>query len=595
MDPPFANRPRSQASWLDWPRGPLLSLILILLVSLPGVFTGWVADDLIHHEMLAGRQGSVARTADMAYCFSGGPKQVPPLKWEPWWRNPQLRICYFRPLSSLTLAMDHRFLAQHPGLAHLHGLMWFLLACGGVYFLARALLDPRTATVASFVYGTSTAAFTGRVWIAARHASVAAAFTVVGLALYVSARERQQALRSALGLAVLACGLLGGEGALGGTGFVIAYELVRSRDPLRRRLTYAGVATGLALAFVYWYAQSGFGTAGSGEYLDPMREPGAFLAALPVRLLTLLSQAVLGIPSGPWMLPPLHPILPISGAVSLALLTGAIVLRRRELGEQHLRTLRFLALGALMAAAPASTAVLGGRVLMIPGIGLSILLAAALPLQRSGFPQRFGWQRMLARSVAVVLAACLLVVHPIIDLGQLYVLRLTEQAESRLAGSSLAGCAAAQRFLVLGTNEVTVGWYAPYLLADTIGERRWDQLSLATGELEVTRTGPRSLCLRARRGQVLGGMLYKGFGPRQLATDGPKTVAIPGASIRIAEADKRGVQSLCLELSESEAASADDARYCWLRYDGTHLVPTGLPAVGASLAIPYVKGPLTDS
>lgn len=597
-DPSADTGSSTAARWFDWPRGALTSLVLILLVCLPGLGTNFVADDLLHREMLRGSQAGALRTADMAYCFGGGPKHVAPLKWEPWWTNPELRLCYFRPLSSLTLALDHRLFANHPAAAHVHGLLWFLLACGGVYFLARTLLDDRTAAVASFIYGTSTAAFTARLWIAARHASVAAAFCAVGLALYVAHRQRGHTLRAAFGLAVLALGLLGGEGALGGFGFVFAYELVCAKDSRRTRLAFGSVAAALVLGFVGWYSHTGFGAVGCGAYLDPMRNPVEFLAALPGRSLTLLSQVVFGTPSGPWMMPPLRPVLPLSGALGLGLLLAAVGLRREQLGTQVLAVLRFLAFGAALAVGPATTALLGGRVLLIPGIGLSIFLAAVTrPWERSTYalpvpPLRL--RPLLGRLAVLALIAGFAVLSPVIDVGQLYFLYLTERAERQMASSPLDRCPAAERYFVLGTNEITVGWYAPYLLKDAIGQRPWDQLSLATGDLELTRTGERAICLHTRGGQVLAGMLYQEFGPQDPTRRGHRDVALTGATLHLGEANARGVQSLCLELTGPHAAPADDPRYCWLRYDGTRLLPIRLPAIGDGLTIPYVKGPLTD-
>ncbi len=587
---------RSLGRWFDWPRGPLLSLALILLVCLPGLPTDYIADDLIHRELLAG--SAPPRTADMAYCFSGGPKQVPPLRLEPWWRNPELRLCYFRPLSSLSLALDHRLFPQQPLIAHLHSLLWFLVACAGVYGLARTLFDDRTATVASFIYGTSTAAFTARLWIAARHASVAAAFTAVGLAIYISGRERGRLGQAACGLIGLSLGLLGGEGALGGAGLVVAYELVRSPASWRARLALCAGVTALALAFVLWYARAGFGSVGCGAYADPMRDPAAFLAVLPARLLTLLSQAVFGTPSGPWMMPPLRPILPLSGALALTLLAATGWLRRESLGPEVLGKLRFLVLGAALAAVPASTALLGGRVLLIPGIALSLILAVLTrPWDGSVYrrPARSaGLRPRLAHWAGLILIAGFAVLHPIIDVGQLYYLYLTQRAERRLAASPLSHCAAAERFFVLGSNEITVGWYAPYLLKATIGQRRWDQLSLATGDLEVSRPDPRRLCLRGRTGLALGGMLYREFGPQRAVDRGQRALPLGDAVVQLGDANQSGVQSLCLELAGPATASLADPRYCWLRYDGTQLVPFELPAVHTQLVLPYVKGKLTD-
>lgn len=580
--------------WLHGTRGPLLCLALILLFCAPSLSSGWLGDDLIHHEMLVGGEASAARTADLAYCFSGGPKRLPPLAANPWWTNPSLRLCYFRPLSSLTLALDHHLFWRHPALAHVHSWLWFLLACGGVYSLARILLDARAATLAALIYGTSSFAFTARVWIAARHACVSAALTAIALALYVRGRERHSPRLALCGLVLLAAGLLGGEGALGGFGFVLAYELVRARDAVYPRLAYGAAATAIALGYVVWYARSGFGAVGCGAYLDPMRQPSDFLLGLPGRLLTLLAQAVLGIPSGPWMLPPLHPLFPLCGVVALLLLLAAFRFRAQPLTSTEKPTLHFLAVGSLLGAFPATTALFGGRVLMIPGIGLSLLLALAITPGIAAACTASSSLRLRSRIVVLLLLAGVCLAHPIVGIGQIYVLHRTQQAEQRVAHSPIGVCATARHVYVLGTNEITIGWYAPYLLQHSPRQRSWDQLSLATGDLQITRHSERALCLRAQNGRALAGMLYKEFGPPYTSAAQRAEVTLSGATVRLGEVDAQGVRSLCVELNGAEAASADDPRYCWLRYDGTQLVSIALPAVGSSLVLPYVRGLLTD-
>ena len=51
----------------------------------------------------------------------------------PWWTDPELKIAFFRPVSSLTHWLDERLWPSSPVLMHLHSLAWF-----GVLLVAAA-------------------------------------------------------------------------------------------------------------------------------------------------------------------------------------------------------------------------------------------------------------------------------------------------------------------------------------------------------------------------------------------------------------------------------------------------------------------------
>lgn len=555
-----------------------IAFAVIVLLSVPALGIGWLHDDFIQREMLTGSAAGLSRGPDELYCFAGGPRGLAGSRWEVWWRSPQLTACFFRPLSSLTLALDHRL--GQPLLAHLHGLLWLLLACAGVTALAWSLLGPALAARAGLIYGISSYTSSLVAWVAARHAAVSAALVAWGLWLYVRSRRQERA--AMLGLALLCLALLGGEGALGGLGFAVAYELLAARGARRVRGLHAAAAAALGVFYVLWYARSGYGTAGAGAYLDPLHHTGEFLAALPGRLLCLLGEAVLGAPSALWSFSSHQLLLSGVGALGLILVLAALRQAQRAAAPEALRILRFLGLGALLSAIPAAAALLGGRVLLVPGIGLSILFAAALPTQG---PRS-------APAAAVALALGVLLLSPLSRLAQILTLRRIAAAEQQLGRSPLAGCENARHYLLLGTDEFSVAMYAPYLLASRLGQKSWQQLTLASGDIEVSRPDRRTLRLSGSGGHLLSGLLYTINRPPRSPLTAGMQLPIPGSpvdiQVRIESAQPTAVSALRVELP----VAADDRGFCWLRYDGKQLIPLALPEVGGELRIPHVRGPM---
>lgn len=582
------NTPGVAGAALGSRRQLLLTFLLILLVNLPTLFSGWLSDDFIHRDMLTTDSASAHRELTDAYCFKGGPRELRWEKWQPWWQAPDFRLCYFRPLASLSLAFDHLVLAQYPFLAHLHGLLWFLVACGAVYVLAARLLDPRTACVACLSYGISSFSCSAVSWIAARHALVSTTLSAVGLTVYVLARLGGKTPQALLGLGLLALASLGGEGALGSSGFVIAYELFMSRDPWRARLAYLAAAGAFPLAFVLWYARAGYGVAGSAAYLDPVHHPVEFLTALPGRLAALFAEAALGLPADLWQLPALRPVLVGGGVFGLLLLLVILGLREEPGDERGLRTARFLGLGALLAAVPSTAAILGGRVVLLPAVGLSIVLAGALSPWSRALRSQSGARPTVVRFAVLILGLGMFVLNPLTRTMQVLKIRETEAGQRRLAASTLAGCEGAEHYFIIGPNEMILGIYGPYLLQHRLASHSWHQLTLATGDVELWRLTDRTLRLRARSRALLGGLSYGlSHSDRQPIEPGA-TFKVGEASLRVEESGATGARSLHLSLPRS----ADDRVYCWLRYNGAELVSMPLPAVGSQRTIPYVRGPV---
>src|SRR4051812_30505825 len=115
--------------------GPGLILATVCLASivlaLPALRSPFFADDAVHRAMLTGRSPTGLHWGPLhLYEFVGGAGHEAGAMRDrgilPWFADDQLRLRFFRPLSSATLAADERLFGPVTWPARLHSLLWFL-------------------------------------------------------------------------------------------------------------------------------------------------------------------------------------------------------------------------------------------------------------------------------------------------------------------------------------------------------------------------------------------------------------------------------------------------------------------------------------
>ncbi len=285
---------------------------------------------------------------------------------------------YYRPLATLSLALDHALYRGHPTGFHATNLLAHLACTALVFLLARrAGAGERGAALAAALFGALPRGTEAVDWISGRTDLLAAAGALLGLWLHDPAAA---AGRKRIGAAVaVAAGLLCKETALAAALAIAAFEALRLRETqsperLPERLAPLGVAlllwTTLRLA-----AGVGLSTA----VVDPLG--------------TRALHALAALGTYAWMLlDPLRPNLQIGlvgviethfvvlGVVVLAGCAGAAALAWRARAPAFACAAGVLALAALLPAlhlVPIPLRTLAAdRCLYLPAAGLAVVLAA---------------------------------------------------------------------------------------------------------------------------------------------------------------------------------------------------------------------------
>lgn len=363
-------------------RAPLVAAALAMVLSLSSLGDGLVSDDrLLWLGATHGMQELLGTRAPWdLFRFYDAEETVllhRDLGLGPWWASPDLRMSFFRPLSSLTHWVDFHLFPGAPWAMHAENvLLYGLLALAVARLLRRIEGGSVVAGLAAVMYAIDDAHGMPVGWISMRNALLATLFGTLAIERHAYARsleaspERTRATLVAVGAFGLA--LLSGEASLGALAYLGSYALVLDRGTLAARARSLAPYLGLVALWAVPYAALGYGARASGMYIDPRGETGDYLLALPERIGMLL-QGQLGFPpSDVAMLLPREHIaiwLPLTG-VTIVLV--ALVLWR------VLRTdvsARFWALGALVACIPVSATWPSDRLLLFCGIGAFALVA----------------------------------------------------------------------------------------------------------------------------------------------------------------------------------------------------------------------------
>ena len=295
----FKRIPRSLDRLSGSKTGALVLLFVVVLIAWPGLNSGFQLDDYEQNLILQGDaefpEAGQPSWWDL-FCFAEGSAEANLARIDrgllPWWSSETLRFNFLRPVSAITHWLDHQLWPGTPWAMHVHSLLWYLLTV----FLCHRLY--RRFTAATWAAGLATVMFAVDdihaitvTWIANRNHLIACVLVLVAFACHVCWRLQG---RASLGFA--ACGLflmalLASEAAVAFGAFVVAWATAIETDrSWRRRLI--GIVPSLMTGFAWLmvYRTLGFGSSGSGGYVDPVDQPLSFLVACLERIPAFLAS-----------------------------------------------------------------------------------------------------------------------------------------------------------------------------------------------------------------------------------------------------------------------------------------------------------------
>ena len=569
----------------------LVTAVLIAgaFVHRPSLSLGYLADDYLQNAMLDGEY-PVPRSALDLYSFikPGELARIMDAGTVPWWSHPDFTLQALRPLSSALLWMDHRLLGLSAYAQHVHSLLWWALVVIAFSVFCRELLSPRIAALAIVLFGLDPAHVVPIAWIANRAALVSTFFGLLGLIYYVRFRRRGGAGAAALAAAGFALALAGGEYGLCVLAYAFTYELFVATDPLRGRLKAWLPAALPALVYVSVYVILGFGPTATAAYVSPLSAPRAYISQAVVRLPALLASELLMFPPEFVFTVVLHEMRLVLWLVPPLFVMGLLFLGTiRRAGTEEARMLRWLGAGMLLAMLPLIGTIPDTRLLLIPSIGGSVLIAALFADVASRFLQRAELRRPLfwARALATTL---LFLFHVVLVAPASATTSARVRDANQLARNAFAQVeiddriVARQDLIVINAPDPLTLLYVPQVRKEQelSTPRVWRGLSMTPHPVRVQRVAADTLELSVAQGSLTDMPIATLVRPLDLGLLPGEIISLERLSIQVFAVGPTGPQRVRFKFSES----LDSDSVGLLVLSGGRLVRMAKLPVGGELA-----------
>jgi hypothetical protein len=563
---------------------PLATIILALLLVSPCLPTPPFADDYMQLARLdpaLNVPGFAYAPLDLFTFVSGDPAQRAFFMEKGlygWWLAPGFRMSFWRPLSCVTHLVDQRLWPGSTVLPHLHSLLWFAALLSVVAALYRRFHVPWIAHLALLLYAVDDARAWVVGWVGGRNALVAATLAFAALLVHDHARRSGWRAGTFLAPAVFATALLGGEAALGVTGYLFAYALFIDQGRLVRRLARLLPYAALSAIWLMAYRALGYGTSGGGMYLNPLDEPLPYLRAVAERLPVLLAAQVGTGLSDVWLF--LRPSLKLASYLLALLVLAAVALMLVPLWRRS-ATCRFWVVGAVLSLAPVCATFPMDRLLVFAGVGAMAAVALVFAeWQERGSLALLPRAPRLAATVVVVLAVFHLVLAPLmLSLGVVTIGQLTRMTE-HLDASLPADDTIRRKTLIIVSNPAELTNLSLWTRRQVLGMPAPERMRLLVagfGKVRVTRLDAITLRVRPEKGFFDNELARVERGASRPFRPGDE-VALSDMRARVREMTPDGRPA---EVDFTFAAPLEDPRFLWKRIrSGGTFVDWPLPAVG---------------
>lgn len=560
-------------------------------MTLPALWSGWQQDDLLQRYYLLGNpdpSGTPVSPLNIFAFLDGDSATIArhrDLGVIPWWTYPRLRLAFFRPLTGLTHYSDYALWPRSAELMHAQNLLWFGALIAAVTLLYRRLHGVTwLAGLAALLYALDDAHGLPAGWLANRNAVVAACFGVLALVVHDHWRRGTFRAGEKLGPLLFVIGLLSGETALATVAYLIAYALFVDEGSFLRRINSLvpyGVATVIWLVL---YRELGFGTQGSGFYVDPYAQPMSYLGALLERGPILLMDQ--------WAFPPSSPYMFISAeardilliwALLVCLLVGFLLvpLLRKD------RYARFWCTGMLLSLPIVAATTPHGRLLLFAGLGGMALLATWMQgtWERWRMPGEQKGPPVFHRVLLVLFVFIHLIVAPLLLPLNAVSASTTEQWIQKPARMADLGPGIEQKDLILVNPPIV--FLANYFIAVRSLEglpapQRQRVLAPGNVAVHIERTDPRTLVIRPDGG-FLAGPFDDVFRASSLPLSAGDRIPLTNMEVEILDVAADGRPAA---VAFRFAERLEHASFRWLMWENGEWTTFLPPAVGGMVTLP---------
>lgn len=570
--------PRGGLHPLAGRRGALALVVAIALgLYAPFLWAGYLADDFSLQAVLDGRIESATWRPWSLYDFgraADAPAELREAAVFPWWIDADWSVRFLRPLTSLSLWLDHATFGSNPFAGHAVQLAMFaVLLCMAHGLYRRVGLEPVGALAAVAILAFDNGAMMPVGWIANRNSLLEALFAVGALSQGLRARRSNSTARWCAAFALAVCAVAAKESGVHALVAVAALAYGH-----RRAVAWAALAT-LAI-YVGAYAALGMGS-NVLFYPTPWAAPVQFASSAATMFACAPLAAIAPIPvDGLWFAGSARGLWVLGIAlVSVSLVVGFVQVLARDPKARTWAALSVLACVALLsqAGAPASD-----RLMFTPMLYLAPVIAALLTAILSRSAE--GASRA-TRAMGWTILAFALVLSPVVVVSSSRRMSIAwQRLREVVSGADVGPASAGERHAILlqaaPSALLGLGPAATWWGLGGDAAVRWYPLQAAPRAIAWSRSSETAFAIETRDEPFLEAPFERVYRTREF--QGAREWRAPGMVVR-GTADERGeLRRLEFELDRS----LDDPSVRFLLFDGTRLARTAAPAIGETRELP---------
>jgi len=500
----------------------------------------------------------------------------------PWWINPEIKGCFWRPLTSITQFIDHRLWGSQVWLMHLQNILWYGALVLAAAYAFRGLMGTTTAAgLAALMFAVEEAHGQPAGWLANRNSVLACLFGVIALSFHHAWRKEGKTSKCIAALIALAAALLSAEAGLAAMAYIGAYALIMETGPWKKRvlslmpyivviIIWRGIWTGL-----------GYGVHAMPLYKDPIQNPWLFIQRVVIGMPQMITGQFTY-----FLVPEFQAFATIAkwwvwffsagSAVLIFLLFWPLIKTNK--------TARFFGLGAMISAIPFCSTIAQTRNFMFVGIGAFGLLALWFTdrPRNTAWPLKMKFIYLCMVLLHIVMAAIGLALLSGNPMGPVKELEQKFQAFPDMDG-------------IEEQDLIIVNHPSPFTMVHYLGNRGINReplplhtrvLSQAFTPITLKRTSMAELHLQAPYGitddfsrivNTVSDDVRKG-----------NEVKLPGMTIRVVKTNAKG---LLTEAVFTFNRALEDSSFKWLWWSEGAYHSFTLPAVGETIEIPGAKLP----
>ncbi len=568
------------------PRGVGIVILMMLAFYLPSLAIGFFADDYLF--LVRMRDATVQWRSWELYSFvrepSSAPRELMDLGYLPWFSHEELKLNFFRPLSSLAMTADNALLGDAAWAWHLHSLAWLAALIAVAAFAFKGILPRRLWLLATVIFAVSDKLALPTVWIANRNSLLAATFGLAAFGVHVTAREAGRNAIARLGLAVLLviAALGSAEAGLGFLAYIVAFEMIAAPGSVGRRIAHLAPYGLVLLGYLALYKAGGYGAAYSGGYVDPTADPLVLASTALTRLGALVGGLLGPVPSEMSIVPGLPIAVPaMIGFAFAAAFLAFYVRAEKSFAERDALRLRALLVGSGLAILPSIATIPMNRVLIGALFGAAAAMAACIQKE---FLSPKPWRRRYA-TFLVLLA---LLAHPLwglVGMGSTW----NQARLTRNAARTLEVPAGTKTVILLTAPDHLIPMYAGMVRrVEALPHPPWLTLSMAMRDHRLTRVDAQTFDLEPIGGRFHASAFEALFRAPDTALRLGETVQRQQFTAEITAAED-GFPTKIRFRFPTELPGAGRAFYVW---KDQRLQRVELPGVGKSMVIVRETGPV---